>query len=650
MDQEISALLATNRLPNENRYWIAMKEQSVTIIIVTWNGLDYTRRCLETLRANTDYAAYRVIVADNGSTDGTLEYLHSLPWVTRIANGENLGFSRANNIAIEAAEADSDIVLLNNDTEILQTDWLERLQATAYSSPHSGVVGCRLRRPDGMLQHAGTYMPPTYWGQQLGSGETDVNQFNRDQIVEGVVFACVYIKREVIDRIGLLDTSYFSYFEDSDYCLRARAQGYCVECCGSVTLVHHENVSTRINGIKHEKLFRESQQIFRLQWEQVLEAQRYERQLAWHSLTNFVSGYALSSRELMLALDRHHVEMSYQYVYGPGTPFPLEEPQRSAPYMLNVIRQRQIQPHQIQVVFGQGDVFQRNFGAYRIGFTMLETDGIPAEWVRQANLMDEVWVPSTFNVDSFRRSGVTRPLHVIPLGIDPDHFNPDITGYPLRDTFTFLSVFEWGERKAPEILLRAFNDEFSAAESVLLICRVLNRDGDINIAREVERMNLNDHGGRIVFSVNEVIPYYQAGALYRSADCFVLSTRGEGWGMPILEAMACGLPVIATDWSAQCDFMNHGNAYPVEVERLVPAEAKCPYYKGFSWAQPSYEHLRAMMRHVFEHPDEARTKGLQAAAEVHAQWTWDQSAEKIMARLDAIGESNRHSGLAGYAA
>ena len=55
---------------------------------------------------------------------------------------------------------------------------------------------------------------------------------------------------------------------------------------------------------------------------------------------------------------------------------------------------------------------------------MLETDGIPAEWVRQANLMDEVWCPSHFNVKTFRDSGVTRPIHAIPLGIDPGYFNP----------------------------------------------------------------------------------------------------------------------------------------------------------------------------------------------------------------------------------
>jgi hypothetical protein len=303
---------------------------------------------------------------------------------------------------------------------------------------------------------------------------------------------------------------------------------------------------------------------------------------------------------------------------------------------VNIIRERKVSPEQVQVVFGQGDVFERNFGAYKIGFTMLETDHIPAEWARQANLMDEVWVPSTFNVDTFVRSGVTRPLHVIPLGIDPDHFNPQIRGFPLRDTFTFLSVFEWGERKAPEVLLRAFNDEFRANEPVILICRVLNRDGSVNVGQQVEGLQLKDSGGQIVFSLNEVIPYHQAGALYRSADCFVLSTRGEGWGMPILEAMACGLPVIATDWSAQRDFMNHGNAYPVEVERIVPAEAKCPYYKGFGWAQPSYEHLRMLMRHVYENQGEARAKGMQAAHEVRAKWTWENSARAIIARLEAI--------------
>jgi len=94
--------------------------------------------------------------------------------------------------------------------------------------------------------------------------------------------------------------------------------------------------------------------------------------------------------------------------------------------------------------------------------------------------------------------------------------------------------------------------------------------------------------------------------------------------------------VIATDWSAHCDFMNAENAYPLPVDRLVPAEAKCPYYQGFKWAEPSYYHLRRLMRHVFENQAEARAKGQRASHDMLQNWTWDHAAQKIVDRLDQI--------------
>jgi GT2 family glycosyltransferase/glycosyltransferase involved in cell wall biosynthesis len=613
-----------------------MKHKRVSIIILTWNGLAYTRRCLQSLSRTIDDDC-EVIVVDNGSSDGTLDFLASLPWVRTVANGANLGFVKGNNVGIGCADRANDIVLLNNDVEIHQPDWLTRIQATAYDRADVGIVGCRLCDADGRLQHAGTYiLPDTYWGQQIGGGEKDVNQYSTDREVEGIIFACAYVRREVLDRVGLLDEDYFSYFEDTDYCLKARAAGYKTVCCGGVTLMHHEHVSTRVNQVPQSRMFRRSQQVFRRKWNPYFNAHRYQCRLNWHSLLNFSSGYAHSSRNLVAALDRHGVNVGYRYVYGPGTVMPTPEPESTGSYLLECIRQRGFARGAAEVVYAQGDVFEANRGAYKIGFTMLETDRIPAEWVRQANRMDEVWVPSTFNVQTFRASGVRVPIHVIPLGCDPAYFNPHIHGHRDERFFTFLSVFEWGERKAPEILLSAFADEFSADEDAVLICKILSREPEALIREGIASLNLRPGGGRVVCSLNDEIPTPQLGSLYRSADCFVLSSRGEGWGMPILEAMACGLPVIATSWSAPADFLTELNSYPLQVDRLVPAEAKCPYYRGFHWAEPSYEHLRSLLRHVYDHPEEARRKGALASAEVLSRWTWDQSASRICERLEQI--------------
>jgi GT2 family glycosyltransferase len=616
-------------------------DRPVTLVILAWNRWDLTVKCLTSLR-QTDLAGARVLVVDNGSSDETPRELEQRRtaegWPDVLRLPANVGFVRGNNEGIQAAAADSDVVLLNNDLVFTQHDWLQRLRACAHASPDIGVVGCRMVLPNGLLLHAGTYvLPDTMWGQQIGALEKDVGQYTTDREVDGIVFACAYLRREVLDAVGGLALDFESYFEDTDYCLRAREAGFRVVVCGGVTLVHDEHGSTQRDSKRFQQLFAGSRETFRRKWGARLAA-RYRHHLLWQSILNFPTGYATSSRHLLRALDDAGVHTAYRYVYGPRTPFPVVEPEDSGDYRLNVLRERSVPRRPpVAVVYGQGDVFARNRGRYKIGYTMLEVDGFPAEWVRQANRMDEVWVPTEFNRDGFMASGLRRPIHVMPLGVDPAYFHPGITAYPNpHGEFVFLSVFEWGERKEPWLLLKAFSEVFTASEPVRLLCKVMNRDPEVRLREEIRRLGLRAAGGRISFLFNVELPHHQLGSLYRSADAFVTTGRGEGWDMPLLEAMASGLPAIATDWGAHREFFHPGVGYPLAIRGTVPAVAKCPYYAGFSWAEPDGDHLRHLLREVYEHQQEARALGVAAAAEVASRWSWERAAGRIAARLDAI--------------
>lgn len=612
---------------------------NIAIVILTWNGLSVTKRCLNSLIKSDLPLGTEIIVVDNGSEDGTVKYLRGIKDIRLIENGKNLGYAKAVNIGIQAVQVGSDILLLNNDVEIIENDWLEKLQLQAYTDEKIGVAGVKILKDDGTIQHCGAYIPiDTYWGQQIASGEADINQYDGIYDVESVVFACAYIKNDVLKQVGLLCEDFFAYFEDTDYCLRATRAGYRVALCGSIRIKHSENSSTKVNKVNFSDIFLKSQKTFKEKWMKELENDRYTSSVDWHSIINFPTGYAGTSRSIVQALDASNVRVSYQYVYGAGTVFPVAEPSNTDSYLVNCVRSRKFGDAPIQVVYAQADVFEKNTGKIKIGYSMLEVTGIPREWVRQANLMDEVWVPSKFNKMTFQDSGVNVPIHVIPLGIDPAYFSPAIRSNKLKETYTFLSNFEWGERKAPEILLKAFSDEFSVSEPVALVCKVNNFDGGVNIHSQIENLGLRSGGGRIVIAENAILKNYDLGALYASADCFVLPARGEGWGMPILEAMACGLPVIATNWSAQTDFMTEQNAFPLQVERLIPANAKCPYYEGFEWAEPSYEHLRSLMRWVFENQQAASARGMLAAMDVRSNWTWSNTAAAIKGRIRSLSE------------
>ncbi len=610
----------------------------VTLVVLAWNRWALTRRLLDSIARFTDLERHAVTVVDNGSTDETTADLSKIAYVNVIRHDSNLGFVRGSNVGILASPVSNDVVLLNNDVEILDTGWLDRLQDAAHSAPDVGIAGCRVVLGDGRLLHAGAIIrPDTCRGYQIGSLELDLGQYADTREVQGVDFACVYLRREMLDRVGLLSEVYESYFEDTDYCLRAAARGWKTVCCGTVTVRHDEPASTSGDPELRQRVIESGRGRFREKWKRTLES-RYRRSLEWQSTVNLPTGYAVSSREILRALDEAGVRLTYRYAYGPGTPLPAVEPADSGDFLIDLIRARRLERRPgIAVTYAYGDVFARNRGRYRIGFTMIEVDGFAREWVRQANTMDEVWTPSEFNRQGLLNSGVTKPVYVMPLGVDPQRFHPAITRVPNRSgDFVYLANLEWGERKYPELLLGTFNRVFAHDEPAVLVCRINNRDPTADVAGGIRSLGLTDTGGRIHLIVNRELPHYQLAALYRSADCFVTTARGEGWGLPLIEAMACGVPAIATAWGAHSEFLDAADTYLLRVRGTIPAVSRCPYYEGYSWSDPDGDHLAELLRHVYDNRDEARAKGLIASSRIRSLFTWKHTAAKILERLEGI--------------
>ena len=234
-------------------------------------------------------------------------------------------------------------------------------------------------------------------------------------------------------------------------------------------------------------------------------------------------GYAIQSRHLMTALHFKDIRLSFRNAYGN-----VEGP--TGDLLIDDIARRQVPAGAPQVAFCQADAFGRVTGtAARVGWSMLEVTGLPQTWVDGCNSMDEVWVPSTFNVETFRPGGVRVPIRVMPLGVDIDYFHPGITGYRPSTRFTFLSVFEWGERKAPEVLLRAFAEEFKETEDVLLLLSVANRDPLVDIQQQIDDLGL-ETSAPIVVMPNAKITGHQMGSLLPVGRLLRAPQPGRGLG------------------------------------------------------------------------------------------------------------------------
>jgi len=297
--------------------------------------------------------------------------------------------------------------------------------------------------------------------------------------------------------------------------------------------------------------------------------------------------------------------------------------------------------------------FYHHFQAV-IGRTMFETDRVNVEHVERCNRMDYVWVPTEFHRDTFIESGVNASKVVkIVQPIDVKFFDPVkykaleldssgklVLGSEVKKGFVFLSIFKWEYRKGWDVLLKSYLKEFSKDDNVALYLLTnpyhTDRDFGNKILDFVENSDIREpvSGWPLVYVIDTHIAQSELPRVYKAADAFVLPSRGEGWGRPLVEAMSMSLPVIATNWSGPTEFLTEDNSYPLPVDRM--SEVMEGPFKRHLWAEPSEDKLRVLMRRVMDNLAEAKAKGRKAREDMIKQFSPEIVADIVADHIQNI--------------
>jgi len=259
------------------------------------------------------------------------------------------------------------------------------------------------------------------------------------------------------------------------------------------------------------------------------------------------------------------------------------------------------------------------------------------DWIKLLNESKGVLaVACKANKNMFRWNGVNKDMSIINYGVS-EIYQP-MENKPVDDEFVFLSVNSWtgeiGDRKGTELLIKAFNEEFKEEENVKLLLKISTfweqQDAEFYAQKII---NLTGKANTNILFDSQYRDEKELVTFYQRANCFVAPTRGEGFGLTILNALACGLPVIVTkdNNSGHMDFCKgNPNVFWIDAPTSIQGDRRF-YVEGNMLAEPDFEHLKKQMRFVYENRKELKTEEGCKMAREH---TWDKTAKQIEEIID----------------
>lgn len=373
-----------------------------------------------------------------------------------------------------------------------------------------------------------------------------------------------------------------------------------------------------------------------------------KKQLIWFGPPYSYSGYALHNRAMLFELNKLGWEIRL-------IPSESKIPDKliGKDLLLSFVKNTHIEPRNTVSINLVPPPAIPQYGKYNILFTTLESKTVHEGFFRRCTLFDEVWVPCKFNYQSLAAAGwpKKRLLHC-PEGVYSDFWTPAATKDPRYDSklFTFFYNGDWSYRKGIDILIRSYARAFLPTDPVRLLLLVHYQGNGAEVSRQVIGDEIKDICNRanitrlpkIEFIFDHVEDPEMPG-IYKCADCYVCPTRGEAWGLPIIQAMSCGVPTIVPKWGGQADYCNKKNSLLIDTEKFDTIHDKVnlevDFYKYQQFCFPDEKHFTKLMRYAFEHPDKIKEKGSAAAAHVRQNFGWERSGRIAEERIMEIHET-----------
>ncbi len=361
--------------------------------------------------------------------------------------------------------------------------------------------------------------------------------------------------------------------------------------------------------------------------------------VAWEGSLFVYHSLALVNRELCLRLlARDNVELSI-IPYEPDQFGPEDDPR--FPQLAARVRAPLSRPADVHIRHQWPPNFTPPPEGHWVMIQPWEYGAIPEEWIKPINLMvDELWVYSKFVKDCYIQSGVDPgKIFVIPNGVNFDLFNPQEPPLKLRTKKKFKFLFVGGTiwRKGIDLLLQAYRQSFTAQDDVCLVIKDMGQDSFYRgqgAGKLIKEMQMDKDAPEVLY-LKATIPEGKMAGLYTACDCLVHPYRGEGFGLPVAEGLACGLPAILTKGGACDEFCPSDDIYWVPSQRReIKIKLKTA---GKPWVlEPSPEVLGQRLKEVYAHREAAKKKGLKLAEKIRKTLGWEKSVELVLGRIAAL--------------